>query len=227
MIPRQYVAGTHFENGSARVVADGPCIYFDEEAVSPCSRLPQLAPETGKDRGNWNTASQTCKWRFIDKTGKQIVNAEFEGAFGFHEGLAAVEVTGLWGFINLQGVLVIPPSFRSVHSFSDGLALVTNDKVSGFIDTTGNMKISADFLDAQPFSDDLAAVGNPEKGYIYINTQGERAIRERFIIASRFFHGLAHVKVDGEPSPWAGGTFAYIDKTGKRVFTYRKPLPSF
>jgi hypothetical protein len=98
---------------------------------------------------------------------------------------------------------------------------VENDKESGFIDQTGALKIRADFLKAEPFSEGLAAIGDPDEGYIFIDPQGKQAIAEHFALASRFFHGLAHVKV-GRVS-WAGGvgTFAYIDRTGRRVFTYR------
>lgn len=220
VIPRKFVAGTAFEDGIARVVAEGPCTYFNYDYFDACSRTySNAAPNTGADRRQ--SIGTRCMWTFIDKTGRQIIDAEFEGALGFHEGLAAVKVGELWGFINLKGVFVIPPGFRSVHSFSNGLALVENDKESGFIDQTGALKIRADFLKAEPFSEGLAAIGDPDEGYIFIDPQGKQAIAEHFALASRFFHGLAHVKV-GRVS-WAGGvgTFAYIDRTGRRVFTYR------
>ena len=75
---------------------------------------------------------------------------------------------------------------------------------------------------AEPFSEGLTPVGDTEKGYVYIDTTGKQAIPERFALASRFFHGLAHVKIGAEPSPYGSGMFAYIDHTGKRVFTYRQ-----
>jgi len=130
VIPRQFAAGTSFDDGVARVVAEGPCVYFYDEHFDPCMRMSaNSAPMTGSG-GRGPASGHPCKWRFIDKTGKPIIAAEYEGAMGFHEGLAAVKVGELWGFINLQGVFVIAPFFRSVHSFSNGLALVTNDKES-------------------------------------------------------------------------------------------------
>jgi hypothetical protein len=71
------------------------------------------------------------------------------------------------------------------------------------------------------FSEGLATVGNPHDGYIYIDAQGKQAIPERFLLASRFFNGLAHAKVGGG-APYGGGAFAYIDMTGKRIFTYQR-----
>lgn len=223
VIPQQFVAGTPFVNGLARVVAEGPCRYFDYETFDPCLRMSaNSAPGTRGARDSGRSTGSLCKWRFIDKTGKRVVDAEFEGALGFHEGLAAVKVGDLWGFINLQGVFVIPPTFQSVHSFSDGLALVEKDKGSGFIDKTGVLKIPVDFFKAEPFSEGLAAVGHPDEGYIYIDQRGKQAIPKRFALATRFFHGLAHVKAGGGSSIY-DGTFGYIDRTGKRVFTYRVP----
>jgi hypothetical protein len=134
VISQQFVAGTPFENGSARVVANGPCVYFNYEHFDLCLGGPNTAPSTGIARDRRPSTGSLCKWKFIDKTGKPVIHAEFEGALGFHEGLAVVKVGELWGFINLQGTFVIPPAFRSVHSFSSGLALVASDKESGFID---------------------------------------------------------------------------------------------
>ena len=220
VIPPRFVAGTHFENGVARVVADGPCAYFDDESTDPCSEL-HSAPTTSGPHAATRSFGTFCKWRFIDKTGKQVLDAEFDGAMGFHEGLAAVKVGDLWGFVNLQGSFVIPPSFNAVRSFTDGLALIRKENESGFIDKTGTLKISVDFSRAQPFSEGLALVSPANGGYIYIHQSGKQAIRERFVLASRFFHGLAHVKLNGPPEPFTEGTFAYIDKTGKHVFEYR------
>jgi hypothetical protein len=118
---------------------------------------------------------------------------------------------------------VIAPRFRSVHSFSDGLALVANGEENGFIDRTGVLKIAVDYGKAESFSEGFAAVGNPDEGYIYIDSKGKQAIPERFALASRFFHGLAHVKLQGGESRAADkGKFAYIDSAGRRVFTYER-----
>jgi hypothetical protein len=220
-IPRQFVAGTPFNNGIARVVTDGPCAYVDYDHFDPCMLMsPRSAPSTGSSPGSGRSSAEICRWRFIDKTGKKLFESEYEGSLGFNDDLAAVKVGDLWGFIDLKGQYVIRPSFRTVHSFSDGLALVANDKESGFIDKTGLLKIPAAFYKAEPFSEGLAVVGDSETGYIYIDQRGRQAIPQRFVVASRFFHGLAHVKISGPASPYTGGVFAYIDKTGNRVFTY-------
>lgn len=219
-IAPQFAAGTEFRNGIARVVAKGPCSYlYYEHFIDPCVRMSRNpAPATGPSRERAETAGP-CKWRFIDKTGKQIIPAEFDAALAFQEGLAAVKVGERWGFIDRSGKLVIAPSFISVQSFSNGLALANQYNNPVFIDKTGAVRLSG-FIRPEPFSEGLAVIWRPG-GYTYIDTRGEQPIKETFVLASRFFHGLAHVKVGGDQSPSAGGTFAYIDTTGKRVFTYQ------
>lgn len=222
VIQQRFVAGTSFKNGFARVAVDGPCQYFDYEHFDPCSRMPARgAPATGGVSRAARSRARLCKWRFIDKTGKQIIEKEFEAALAFHEGLAAVKVGDKWGFIDLRGEFAIPPSFDEVHSFSDGLALVSNRSMSGFVDKTGKLVISVDFYKAEPFADGLGLMGDPDDGYIYVNQSGKQVIAQRYVLASSFFHGLAHVKLDGSSVPNSKGIYAYIDRTGKRVFTYK------
>ena len=60
---------------------------------------------------------------------------------------------------------------------------------------------------------------------MYINKQGEQAIPEKFALASHFFKGLAHVKIKSTTEKTiidseTKGSFAYIDVTGRKVFSY-------
>src|SRR3990170_1437960 len=67
---------------------------------------------------------QNGKWGFIDKTGKYVINPQFDYVFSFSEGLARVRLGGKWGFIDKTGKYVINPQFDGADSFSEGLARV-------------------------------------------------------------------------------------------------------
>jgi hypothetical protein len=54
---------------------------------------------------------------YIDKEGKIIINSQFDDAYGFHKGLAAVKVGERWGFIDKKGMMVINPQFDNVTGF--------------------------------------------------------------------------------------------------------------
>ncbi|MCC6538584.1 MAG: WG repeat-containing protein [Bryobacterales bacterium] len=211
VIPRQYAGARDFDSGLARVVVGGPCTATDYQHFDPCMRGASRDLPYTRDPSSDGYLRGPCRWRFIDKQGHQAVPGDWEAAFAFRDGLAAVKVGPRWGFIDRQGVLAIPATFDSVESFSSGLALVTQGKRKGFIDRRGAWKIELPGVKSS-FSDGLVLVETKE-GYTYLDPQGGFPIRETFLRASRFFHGLAHVR------PWTGG-YAYIDKTGRRVFTY-------
>lgn len=223
VIQPRFAAGTSFEDGLARVVLNGPCFHVNYESFDPCIAGDlTVAPQTRSGAGRSAAPTRTCQWIFIDKTGRKAISSQFEGALAFHEGLAAVRSGGQWGFLNRQGTYEIYPAFKDVRSFSDGLALVSNGKDSGFIDKTGALKIPVDYHHAEPFSEGLTVIRTPDDRYLYLDTTGKQAIPGTFPLASRFFHGLAHVKLSPDSQYGRRGTYAYIDKTGKRVYEYTR-----
>jgi hypothetical protein len=221
-IEPRFVAAKRFTEGLARVaVNDGPCAYVENDHFDPCMNVPTSAPATGRmGRPDQKPGPQRklCQWTFIDKSGRQAFPATFDAALAFHEGLAAVQTGGLWGFIDRKGTFVIPPGYRAANSFNSGVALVSTDLISGsFIDPSGNKRFTRPyFVTGETFSEGLLPVFTREdRQVVYVNSDGKQAFPGIFVAGSRFFHGLAHVKL-------SESVFAYIDKTGRRVFTYTK-----
>ena len=64
------------------------------------------------------------KYGFIDKSGKVVIEPQFDDAEDFSEGLAQVGKDGKWGFIDKSGKVVIEPQYDYVGDFSEGLAKV-------------------------------------------------------------------------------------------------------
>jgi len=96
------------------------------------------------------------------KTGRYVINPQFDAADHFSDGLAAVRIGDKAGFIDKTGEFVINPQFGFADSFSEGLAKVrigddTTGK-DGFIDKTGLLVIHPQFDNAWEFSDGLALV---------------------------------------------------------------------
>jgi len=63
--------------------------------------------------------SHFYKWGFIDKKGNVIIDAVFEKAEEFSEGLAKVCIEDKCGFINSKGKFVIDPIYENVEFLSD------------------------------------------------------------------------------------------------------------
>ena len=85
VIKPQFLDGADFSDGMARVVTEGPCVYFPE---GPCG-IANLQYVGGRQREN-HTA---CQFTYIDKTGRVITQARFNYARNFSEGLAPYK----WG----------------------------------------------------------------------------------------------------------------------------------
>jgi hypothetical protein len=88
-------------------------------------------------------ARDSGRWGYVDDAGTWVISAQFEKAFPFSEGLAAVRTDEGCGFIDEHGDFVIGPRFGYAFGFSGGLAKVTvKDKggqiLTGYIDRTGN-----------------------------------------------------------------------------------------
>lgn len=169
------------------------------------------------------------RWGYIDRAGERVIEARFDAADDFHNGLAGVRIDGSFGYINADGKVVIKPRFFDVGAFSEGLAAVQIEKQGplGFIDRHGKMVIPAQFragwgsVDRTHFVDGLAPVQesdpDPDSPYWYygfIGKQGQWAIEPRFGSARPFSQGLAAVET-------ARGSWAYINPDGDVVLEGR------
>lgn len=155
------------------------------------------------------------KWGFIDKTGKEITPLQYSDTGNFCEGMAAVVKSGKIGYIDTTGKEVIPCAYDDCYGFFQGLAPVKKGGKYGFIDKTGELTIPCKFEAVSYFSDGLAmVVQNGKCGYI--DTSGEIVIPCKYENAASFSEGFAAVYSA------AGGSWGFIDKTGKEVVPPKK-----
>ena len=178
-------------------------------------------------------------WGYIDKTGSVVIEAMFDHARNFREGLAAIAPPAgagkptLWGFIDKFGNIAVEPQFNLVSHFSEGLAhcmmwdvntdeFFTGDWTHIFINQKGTVVIGPEFNGAGSYSDGLAWVKVGDK-YGYIDKTGSVKIKPQFNGAGDFSEGLAKVNVGKPAHAWAEllgesiGKWGYIDKTGKYI----------
>jgi len=209
-IAPRFLDGESFYDGMARVIVEGPCMYGDGGLCGGGGVLPNGTKQ--------NASLPRCKYTFVDRSGKIISNDRYDYADHFSEGLAPVQSGKQWGYIDKTGKMVIAPQFDTAAPFSDGVALVYANKLFGYIDKAGRFIIPPRFSYAEDFSEGLAVVGSRDSGVWYSDHTGKQAIPGRFAVASAFFKGLAHVKLSSRSDDEEA--FAYIDRTGRRVFSY-------
>jgi hypothetical protein len=101
---------------------------------------------------------------YIDRTGKIVIQPQFDKAFPFTEGLAAAASGGAWGYIDGSGSWVIRPAYAMAARFSEGRAAVKDTFGSkyGYIDKTGTMVIPERYDCAEDFRNGAAEVGTAQ-----------------------------------------------------------------
>ncbi|MBH5320339.1 WG repeat-containing protein [Paenibacillus sp. GSMTC-2017] len=141
---------------------------------------------------------------------KFAIEAEYDYAGPFQDGVAIVSVDGMFGLINKSGEQIVEPIYTEMGDFVEGFSTVINDEgLSGIIDTTGKevLPLKYDFVDI--FKEDLAAVLTGDK-WGFVDKKGKLVIPATFQDASRFYNGYA-VIVNEE------GHVGFINKTGKVI----------
>lgn len=170
--------------------------------------------------------SKDGKWGYIDKSGKVLVRPQFESAFLFSDGLAAVSRDGQkYGFIDSSGNFMIEPRYDFALPFREGLAMVRiGDKV-GYVGRTGRLVIPTEFefirrdeefLLNSSFSEGLAAVALSNHKCGYVDKKGG-LLSVRFDSCSSFAEGLAPVRIDINMH----GHWGFIDSSGRMAISPR------
>ena len=126
---------------------------------------------SGEDINLTSQEGENEKYGFIDKSGKFVIEPQFEFANDFCDGLARVKIDEKWGYIDKSGKFVIEPQFEFADDFSEGLAIVTINDEYGFIDKSGKFVIEPQFEYASKFSDGISRVENNGKEF-KIDTNG-------------------------------------------------------
>ena len=107
-----------------------------------------------------------------------VLDARYDFAYPFVEGLAVVELNRKMGYIDERidetEKFVIEPRFDSAFNFSQGLARVRIGKKYGYINKMGTMVIGLDYDDAADFRNGIAKVRISNQVF-YIDSSGHTA----------------------------------------------------
>ena len=85
------------------------------------------------------------KWGFTDRSGKIVIQPEYDEVFNFKEDLCCVEKDEHFGFINREGIEVIPIIYECALSFSEGFACVYKSGKCGYINKENEVVIDFSF----------------------------------------------------------------------------------
>src|SRR5262249_540941 len=159
------------------------------------------------------------KFGFIDRSGKVVIEPQFEWVEDFSEDVALVSLSGTKEFIDQTGkVVLVPKDFEVINGFTDGLAPgnITNKSsyTKGYIGKSGKCEIAPKASGACEFSEGGACV--PSNKWGFIDTSGRFVIKPQFDEVSYFHEGMATFTV-WDQSKASRHQQGYLDKTGKIV----------
>jgi hypothetical protein len=190
-----------------------------DATATPKASTP-IAPYAPKDRTKPTLfpARMNGKYGFIDKTGKTVIEARFQRALEFTEGLAAVEdARGQWGYMDVKGDMAIKPLFAAALPFSEGLGSVRMGDKFGCINKAGEIVIPAKFSGIGPFNEGLAETlveqtvqGMAVRGWGFIKTDALFPIVPQYDAIGPFGEGVAPVRIFGKK-------WGFIDKDRKII----------
>ena len=153
------------------------------------------------------------KWGYINAEGDMVLEPQFDYAYGFKFGLAAVRIDNHWGFMGDDGKMKIEPRFFQVGAFTaDGLALAKTQDGVGYINRDGDIVIDCQYWKGREFSDGMAIV---KDGYDYaaINTNGELIIPAEYSYITDFSDGHAWIQLES----YTRGKWTIVNRNGEQV----------
>lgn len=136
--------------------------------ASPSPRLPGLRQLMYAGSAPRDTPLEMFiergKWGYRTAAGQVAIHPQYDRAFDFSDGLAAVRLGASWHFIDPQNQIRINGAhFTRVKPFHEGLAAVEQQGKWGYIAPDGNWAIEPRYTAARNFRDGKAQVVENDK----------------------------------------------------------------
>ncbi|WP_339323109.1 WG repeat-containing protein [Paenibacillus sp. FSL W8-0194] len=216
IIDYQFQSAERFVEGKAWVMAEEKFTLLNKKG-DVLNQLPKgIADHIDGLSSNLYRFSREDKFGFLGPDGELRLDAVYDEASSFIDGIALVSREGKSYFINTGGSVILEsPKYRPVEGFSEGLAQVLfENRQYGYINTEGEVTIPPSMRIGSRFSEGMAFFFDPQTmKYGYMNTTGDTLIVAKYDAALPFIRGLALVK--------KGKQVELINDRGEMVY----PLP--
>jgi hypothetical protein len=155
-------------------IADSKATHINNSTNDEGVYLPALLPEIAVYSGVLYPVFNDGSYDYIYKTGKVVIDGNFETAEFFSEGLGVVSKDGKYGAVNTNGDIVIPFEYKIIGEFNDSAAYIVdeNDKF-GYVDNTGEIFIDINY---PVIKDPYVRINNFSEGLCIIQTSPDECI---------------------------------------------------
>lgn len=135
------------------------------------------------------------KYGFLNKKGEIAIQAIYDDANWFKDGVATVKVGEKWGAIGTDGQFAINATYDDLWSIGEGRLVFVDHKAQkgGMMDTKGNVIVQPIYDGVENFADNgLCPVCQNEK-WGYINKNGDIKLAIMYHEAAPFYEGYAWI----------------------------------
>ena len=243
VIPPQFEQANYFQNGTATISEMDENSRWTPYTIDMAGNRVEPGEFLPEER---NLKKSGKLYGFVDREGNWSIPPNYEDAYPFSEGMAAVCRDGKWGFIDAEGTVRIPFEYEDARPFSEGIAAVQADGLWGFINAERQWAIQPTFNSADTghfgmagtllvFHNGLAIARLDEEDlrdingwkdrvlYGYIDKTGDWAIEPEFGFPLQNFYGeIACVSIYSREE----ARFAYINRSGETILRWKAPSPA-
>lgn len=150
------------------------------------------------------------KYGAIDKSGRYIVQPEYDKLFPFYNGFATFRQGDKFGILDSTGTVVLPPTYDSIGNNSEGFTQFWSNGKMGFVNNEGDIVIRPIYTSGEAIINGMAPV--------HINTSlGEKAgvidNKGKFIVRPVYFNTYRSWKKTDPPI-----VFLYDKETEHHAF---------
>lgn len=103
------------------------------------NRIDPEAPERSSAKPALSLIHMNGRFGYANADGEPVIEAKFEEAQEFSNGMAAVKVDGRWGYIDAAGVVVVKPAYDFAYPFHGELGAVSVKGATGYVNREGTM----------------------------------------------------------------------------------------
>lgn len=213
VIDTNYVSINGFHEGLAFVWKDYPWrnealpVCIDKKGNIVIEELPKVGGEIDHLFFSEGLAciKVNDKYGYIDKTGKFVIEPQFDFAQNFSDGLALIAYEkervyygvnvpyNICGYIDKKGKVVIQPKYELADNFSEGLAAVclktgTIEKIKYYyIDKNEKMVTDSLFCNGTIFHNGIAEVDILDEGINYVDKNGKLLVNRNLSYLEKLF----------------------------------------
>lgn len=186
-----------FQEGLARVNLEGVLIWKDEPGIDSLGFEYYTDRSSGLVKMHY-LYCEGGRWGYVDQEGNWKVQAVYETALNFQEGVARIKKDGKWGLVNAEFKEVAKPQYDFIdYLYTDDnttlLSVGINRSGYGFIDEKGEISILPSFSEVGSFHEGLVRI--KENGlWGFANAHGEVVIQPQYKEVGDFHEGRARFR---------------------------------